>query len=342
MEFTSPADDPNGVLGARVDQLSKLLEVTPERVTELCEELMPGTELPRGFVPDALVRALLRDYVPRRPLDDAIPLIVSAFESARDARKDDWRVMALSVLKNRMRQLSGGTFDEADFGMPNLHYFACQFPQLLSLAPASQHQMVRFIVDLPGEVSKTPPERQNVQSSQPERSHVRADIWNATMDYSSPEEYVWLVDAGRAEQGRPSESALHFPTVSRFELGRWRQSFITSLQDDTDPTELERLTNWDTRGGASPMLPLRFRALWNGFLRDRVVERASEFFVLNNIEIPSDVVQSTSPQRKTPPTNSVASFRRRLHDLIDELTDDELALVALPASAVLRTSQGPR
>lgn len=327
MQF-HPDDHPIPVTGARVEQLSTVLAVSDEETTERLEQL--GLSSNKGRVDDAAVRVLLADVAPRRPREELGELIERAFLVARNSGKADWRTIQVSVLKNRLISVSERHFDEADYGYPNLHYLVRAFPDKLDVIESPRYATVQYI----GEESSAPAEEPaaklttNVPGTQPARSVVRADLWSGVLDYKSGQTYVWRPSAGLALRAEPVEGDLLFPTVDASQLGRWRNDFVATLE--LEPEESKALRNWAETTGATGLLAPRYRGLWNGFLRSRVIERVSAFFVANDQPLPQDLISSRARAAREP---STPTLRSQLHSILDLMSDQELDSVAFPAQA---------
>ena len=70
--------------------------------------------------------------------DELRELIVWAFTEARATGKVDWRTMKLGVLKNRLLQLTGRRFREADYGANTMHELVEGISALLAVEDGSQ------------------------------------------------------------------------------------------------------------------------------------------------------------------------------------------------------------
>src|SRR5689334_13687223 len=81
-------------------------------------------------------------------------LILQAFEAAKKKGNPNWRSMTLSVLKNRLLQISNRRFNELEYAH-NFVAFVALFPHLLRRDAESDVPSVVLIGDVPPLVSTT-------------------------------------------------------------------------------------------------------------------------------------------------------------------------------------------
>ena len=91
-----------------------------------------------------------------------------------------------TVLKNRMLDLTERTFNEADYGADRFGALVEQLDELLAV----DHSAKPFLVEL------REPYRSDITASESigessGRNRIRADLWNAIVDYSDAEGWVW-------------------------------------------------------------------------------------------------------------------------------------------------------
>ena len=87
-----------------------------------------------------------------RKEDQLRALIVRAFAEARTKGKADWRTMTLGVLKNRLLQLTGRRFKEADYGAMTMRDLVARVSDLLALKDGI-HPFVSIRADIATEVT---------------------------------------------------------------------------------------------------------------------------------------------------------------------------------------------
>ena len=129
-------------------------------------------------------------------LRDAQHLIVSAFQEARRLGKQDWRRMTTAVLKNRLLDLTGRRFNEAQYGATSFMEFVSHFPDILQ----ADDSVFPPIVELYGGNAdrKSSLGGDHTQGAY----HIRSDLWQAALDYSSGTTYVWDLDRKEARPGQ--------------------------------------------------------------------------------------------------------------------------------------------
>jgi hypothetical protein len=329
MEFQTPSAGTPPVLGAKVDQVARVLGAPVNEVLRLASEA--GCDISDKWLDDACVRTLLAAAEPRVAPPELTSLVAGAFELARKSGKPDWQLMQVSVLKNRLLALTDNRFDETDYGYPNLHYMVRDFPRQLEVIPGHSHPVVRYLQDVVAPTITSADEQESVPATQPIRSMVRTDLWLATLDYKSGDTYVWDRARNTAAKGVPSSTAVSFPTADVETLRQWRTDFLASITADVN--DLNHLNSWETRGGATILLPAKYRGLWNAFLRDRVVERVSNFFVANHLDLPRDLIEARGKKVKA---TTQSALRDRLHSIIDLLSEEELEQVTVPIASIVR------
>lgn len=240
-------------------------------------------------------------------------LVVTAFRTARDRGKPDWRRMTVAVLKNRLLQLSRGAFHERHHGASSFRELLSHYPHLIRV----EGDTVELV-----DTETTAGTESETTASQ----RIRADLWQAIMDFSSGKKYAWDTSQGRAREALPSD-LLILPTLSADELGKWREEFVTA--HGARPM----LRQWSDKALGTNALPQDLRGPWNGFVRDKVVERLHHWFSSQKIQAPSLIQAVASAVNHEP---SVEQLRRLIAACVAVMTEAELSEVRLPPSAVLR------
>ena len=118
-------------------------------------------------------------------MQDAQQLIVRAYKEARHSGKPDWRRMTTAVLKNRLLDLTGRDFDETDYGASSFMGFVSRYPDMLQV----DDSVFPPIVELYGMEADRLPSAGDEYT--PTAYHIRSDLWQAALDYSSGMQYVW-------------------------------------------------------------------------------------------------------------------------------------------------------
>jgi len=283
---------------------------------------------PDSWLGGDLAIRLLAGTKPRKDPGQLVDLFRSAFKLARDTGKDDWETMALPVLKNRLRDLTAGDFDESNYGFPNLAAMARSYPALLKVVPGKPHESAQFVEPL-----DDAPAAANVDQSGDERirMRVRSDLWRAVMDYASGVDFVWDATTGKAREVSNSDiDPLVLPTIDADILGDWRREFAAAAKG---LGEADIINDWATLRLGTGALPASARGAWNAFLKDHVEERLRTFFLSSGLPLPLDLMTDV-------PTASAAthasSLRRLVHNLVDVMTEDELRSITFTAGVLAR------
>jgi len=258
-------------------------------------------------------------------------LIVRAFEAARDRGREDWRRMRLAVLKNRMLQLSGRTFSEQRHAATSLRELLGRHPELVRLRP--DDDSVELLETDASRRFATPP----ASPAQPDLKHqrVRADLWDAIVDYSSGRKYAWDSVTQRAREA-VSGDALVLPTLQPSEISEWRRAFRAEEGPAVPDT-------WQDGGMGTRGLPPDLRGKWNGFVKARVVRRLQSWFEANDITASVTVLRSSAkPPAGEAETATLEELRRVVSSCVAVMTTEELGEVRIPASVIARARLLPR
>jgi len=338
MQFPPTVDASTAFAGAMLSDLARVFGESDIEALQRCRLHVSDFSPQRGWVPDAIIRATLADFKPRAAPSDAVPLIASAFEVARDSGKRGWESMALPVLKNRLLAASSRTFDEADYGAPNIYYFAHLFPALIEVINSRPHASARLL-----QVDSVAPKSATTTASPSEyprspSARIRPDLWSAMLDYRSGLQYRWNPRTGRTvtDEGVTDAGIIAMPTIAASGLGEWRREFARPLEGEASAADAEKIASWVDRSSATIFLPAQYRGLWNAFLRDHVAERLEEFFVTNQLSAPADLKQNRADPAPAEDPNGANDLRRRLHQMINDMTEAELQLISIPVSVSYR------
>ena len=258
-------------------------------------------------------------------------LVLEAFRVAARQGKPEWHRMRGTVLKNRMLDLTGRKFDEADYGADRFGALVEQLDELLAV----DHSAKPFLVEL------REPYRSHVAPlegiSEPSgRSRIRADLWHAIVDYSDTDGWVWdqtLSKAVPADEAGATSDAYRLPTLDRPALQEWRAEFVEQhLAELGGQTALD-LKDWASRGLGTAALPKPLRELWNIWIRDRVHDRLVQFFNSNGLQPPRDlVVRGRQPKS----TDELRAFVLRC---IAQMSESDLKELPIPAEIAMRVSR---
>jgi len=256
-------------------------------------------------------------------------LIRRAFEAARSSGKTDWAVMTTPVLKNRMLILSDRTFDQADWGAETVIEFVKLFGDIVELDLTTHPATVRLI---DAEVDEVPEPDQPLGP----RRRIRADLWDAVLDYSSGSLYVWSDGEAVAVASVGDDDVRpRLPTVSPDEFRGWRESFVACLPEKVVPPFVERLDSWKARGRTVD-LPPRFRNTWTGYMKQRVLDALQTWFAANSIAVPDDLVQEVDAPTKRAGSDEAEHLRAFVISCVESMSSGELERLLIPASVLAR------
>lgn len=264
-------------------------------------------------------------------LGEVPQLLASAFAAARAKGKPEWRRMTTAVLKNRLLQATERRFDVEALGFASLQHLLAEFPSLVRIDHTTSPATVEYL----GEVAPTPREQ---SGTRPVRTRVRDDLWQAVLNYSAGHVWVWDSTASVARVPLDSdENALVVPTIQREEFAEIRAGFVAQVAASIGLEELQRLERWSTEGLGTAELPPTLRGQWNGFVRAIVVERLTDWFESEGIEVPPDLLLPDAPTLSQPADAELMRLRALVIDCVRSMTLSELAGLNLPAGAVLRS-----
>ncbi len=281
-----------------------------------------GTDRPRGVQSSSLGEVM----------KEAQRLIVSAYEQARSSGKPDWNRMTTAVLKNRLLDLTGGTFDETAYGATSFTDFVLRNDDILRLDRSVFPPMVELL--------------EIVQLSQPSiaaieitgRCRIRPDLWRAALDYSSGARYVWDVVRGSAKPSeRPDDQLLISPATLELQSD-WRKQFKADVKATLTADESARVDDWIDQNGPSSQLPSRLKSRWNGFFCENVRQHLLRWFAESKVPAPSDLSLSATGNASITWSETEA-LRKLVLSVVRQMTRQELSSLALPSEAVLRATK---
>lgn len=253
---------------------------------------------------------------PAKPPYDLEREIVTAFMAARARGKPEWQRMKLAVLKNRLLQITRGSFSESLHGVSKFQDVLALLPNLVRVQGDTVELLRADDVPAPSQAADSP------------RLRVRRDLWDAVVDYASGRSFIWDEAARVARTARPDEGPV-LPTVSKEQMRQWREKFAASHAGTHD------LKDWIEQGLATRALPLELRGIWNRFLRDQVVDRLNAWFAEHRLEPPT----ITEEVREN---NSLDELRKLVISCIAVMTEEELAELRLSPSVFLRAQRQGR
>jgi len=257
---------------------------------------------------------------------DPDTLIRAAFDMARRSGKPDWRRMTTAVLKNRILQLTGGNFDQSQYG-------ARTFQEFVALAAATvtiDRRSFPPVVELVALDEAAPAE------SESSERRVRGDFWNAIMDYSSGRVYVWDQERVLAREAQADDDLSNrLPTVNADDVASWRADFTAEWEPRLDDEARVKLLTWNVKGLPSRFLPPPALPEWNRELKRRVEQRVRQWFHQKSLPAPVDLVEARR-HRVAPVGSETENLRQVVIECIQRMTERELMDLKLPVSALRR------
>jgi hypothetical protein len=256
----------------------------------------------------------------------AVDLIEQAFGLARRSGKSDWWAMTIPVLKNRLLLLTKGSFKETDFGAASFRDFLSKVTDIVRIDEAPPPGFVILRSAAPARW-----EQQPANKFRGER--IRADLWRATLDYSSARKYLWDTSQQVAKPAGVGEDGLVLPTVSSDDLHQWRAEFVAShkLPDEETTHQIEQ---WHKNRLPTVGLPTTMRPAWNSYLKRKVEQRLQHWFESNSIKAPPIVEvwqQSGASERH------VEMLREFILSCVRAMSKDELLELRISPDTAMRT-----
>lgn len=257
-------------------------------------------------------------------LSQSKDLVIRAFVAAKRSGRNDWHRMTIAVLKNRMLAMSANAFTERTLGFGRFLDFVLSMPELLELDSSTVPPSVTLV-----DRDSVEPEARITDPG----ARIRADLWNAIVDYGSGCEWVWNSDSGQARERVGGDPSPILPSLTPDLSKEIRSSFVSSL------TPPPALSEWVDRNGGAFELPSELRGPWTAFFKEAVYQRLVGFFSSNDISPPSDLLQFH--KRPSSQTSSESSeLREFVLRVVREMNSQELASLSLPSAAVFRASRG--
>lgn len=250
------------------------------------------------------------------------------------ARKPNWHRMTTAVLKNRILVLTNNQFKEEDYGAKTIMEFLEQAGDILNIDRSVSPAVVELKLDdgPKGLAANQPVARYYVSYDR-----IRPDLWQAIMDYTSGNKYVWDALAGLARpQSRDDSADLVMPTITQEEDMAWRKEFASTFEDPLDEVPKNRLAAFGARNVSPKVLTLGLQFKWNDFVRAKILKRLSEWFEQRKLAPPEHLTVAIRRPPRPPANEGVEDLRELIINTIRAMTASELLTVSLPPSAVLR------
>lgn len=266
--------------------------------------------------------------------DRGVDLIRRAFSVARDSGSPEWHIMTTAVLKNRLLDLTGRSFNESDWDATSFGSFLDQFSDIVDVDFSVRPPLVTLLQEDASQGSSA--ESSSKPSDLGPRRRIRRDLWNAVLDYSSSSRYRW--NGQRAVAAEPGDSdetlePLWLPTLTEDEFRSWRTEFV-GRQTAKNPSVAGLLAAWLEHQQPLTALPSTLRIPWVVELKRRVLDRLIVWFQDKEISLPSDIVISDEP--RTGVAIETEALREHVLAAIREMSRAELEGLWLPATVLLR------
>ena len=265
-------------------------------------------------------------------LASARALVIRAYAIALASGRSDWRRMSIAVLKNRLLDITDRQFAEAKWGASTTREFVELLDDLLALDFTTQPPTA--VLDDEIEVDDALPVVASESARRGGGLRIRRDLWDAVMDFSSGNVYVWdgrtAVACQPGETQGDPESVL--PTIASEELVTWRRQYAEGLLPGA-PDEPARISveRWRDSVESSQLLPTHLRNRWYRTLTHHVRARLEEWFAQRAEEQPKDLITSAGPPGRT---NETEELRALVTRAIEHMSRPELEMLSLPVSVI--------
>lgn len=264
-------------------------------------------------------------------MQKAQQLIAQAYEQARRSGKQDWKKMTTAVLKNRLLDLTEGTFDQAAYGATTFMDFVARNSDTLKVDSST----VPPVVELRNAARPPQPSDETVDVATTYR--VRPDLWKAALDYSSGRRYVWDLAQRKAVPSAGRAGELIISTVTANVQRGWRQQFITDVKQTLSDDEADQIDRWLQEHLGVAHLPVRLMSRWNNSFRDSVHEHLLQWFAKSNLQPPDDMMSIDGGTSGS--SAETEALRELVLSVVRKMTRDELSRLTLPPGAVLRATR---
>ena len=251
-------------------------------------------------------------------------LIREAFARAHASGKPN--EMTVAVLKNRLLDLTNHEFSESNYGYSSMADLARNLPDLLGLDETVRPARVKLREDIS---TVHPLDYSGLQ--------VRNDLWNAILDYSRGEPYIWSGEAAvpASEVEGAAATGPILPTVTFEEESGWRTEFQQRTSATLSQDLRDLIQDWIDKHQTPKILPRFLQGQWNIDLKSHVIQRLRMWFADQKIPEPPDLlIQFRKPLAKMP--DRVAALRALVIRCVQNMTEEELSELRLPPQALLR------
>lgn len=149
---------------------------------------------------------------------------------------------------------------------------------------------------------------------------------------------MWDISEKVARPAGSDDVGLTLPTVTAADLDQWRTEFVT-LHKPADAEVAQRIEKWSKDRLPTFALPAQVRPVWNSYLKRRVEKRLQDWFIKNQIEVPSIVRASSGSDIAD---EEVRELREFTIACVNEMSKQELLELRIsPATAIRTISRYP-
>lgn len=322
----------------RVYELARQLEVPNATVLQALSVLMKSPpSSASGAVPEDLLDQIAElTHAAVLQHQEGARLIRRAFELARLSGKAEPQEMSSAVLKNRILDLTGRAFEEAEFGVSSFRAWLGLFKDVIAVDDSRRPPWVRLLD--PGESATDSEDDRSPARADlalPERWRIRSDLWRAVTDIDAVGHWFWdgeFAQSATAVGHAEARELKPLPTVSSDELRAWRAAFASSTPSPASKVSLER---WVAAMLPDAALPYHVRGQWIAALKRNVLVRLRDWFATRELTPPVDLVEETTSRTREEPVEQLRSLVIRC---VQEMTRSELEALALPPAVVLRST----
>jgi hypothetical protein len=186
---------------------------------------------------------------------------------------------------------------------------------------------------LPGQVTlRSAATAESVSEPKLPQPDIRPDLWEAVLDFTSQNRYIWDAAEGRARAALPAEQGLQVPTITAEELDGWRREFSEQQRSADEPT-LKQLERWRDSRLPTLALPPASRGLWNKYLKDHVRQRLERWFEENHLgSIPTRQITAGKPASD----DEVQKLRDFVIRCVQQMSRAELEELRIPPTSIMR------
>ena len=250
--------------------------------------------------------------------EESRTLIERAFARARESGRPDWHQMSVAVLKNRLLDLTGRSFREADYGASTFLEFVRSHGDILELDTTTTPP----VASLKGVAADA------LTGVGHGSVRIRSDLWRAVLDFSSGNRYVW--DPVQEVATSDDVSGPDIPTITADTFNEWKRAFASTVDDVAAEG---RVSEWTERRYPASFLPTQLRQRWLSHLKTNVRDHLLAWFSQQDLKPPSDLLEAP---KLTDTSRRAEDLRKRLIDCLRVMTPEELERVQVPASVLLR------